>query len=337
MPEMVENTELLPGISDHDVVLCEINMKHVSVYSEKSRCMYNYAKADVQAINTSLEAYFVVFETLVDEYSVENLWVLFKDKIFELRNRFVPSWVLTRRRNRSKPWYTKALDVLVKRRQRIYRSFKRNPSKENLCKLKLATHEVNNATVQTKTAYFETIESKIKQNTKELWKHIKRNKKDNISIPALTSGDTIICNASEKAKLFNLYFTSVFSAPTDPQKDLKLLTHVSTPMPSIVIESRGLELLLRDLDCTKAVGPDCLPSFILKSCSHTVSLYLKLIFEKSLEHSSLPADWKMASVAPIHKTGPRNVISNYRPISLTSVCSESSRTRFIYRHSQTYR
>lgn len=28
----------------------------------------------------------------------------------------------------------------------------------------------------------------------------------------------------------------------------------------------------------------------------------------------------MASVAPIHKSGPRNVINNYRPISLTSVC-----------------
>lgn len=322
MPEMVENTEVLPGISDHEVVLSEINMKHTSAYSERSRCMYNYAKANVQGINTALEAYFIVFETLADDYSVEELWNLFKDKILELRNRFVPTWVLTRRRNKSKPWFCRELDVLVKRRQRIYRSFKRNPSEENSCKLKLATREVNNATVEMKVAYFKTIERKITQNPKELWRYIKRNKKDNISIPALTSGDITVSDTTEKAKLFNLYFTSVFSAATDPQKDLKLLVHESTSMPDVVLDARGIELLLRDLDCAKAVGPDCLPNFMLKSSSHAVSMYLKVIFEKSLKQSSLPTDWKMASVAPIHKSGPRNAVNNYRPISLTSVCSK---------------
>ena len=40
---------------------------------------------------------------------------------------------------------------------------------------------------------------------------------------------------------------------------------------------------------------------------------------KTLEHCSLPNDWKKAFVSPIYKKGARNIAENYRPISLTSV------------------
>ena len=38
--------------------------------------------------------------------------------------------------------------------------------------------------------------------------------------------------------------------------------------------------------------------------------------------NSLPQDWKCAHVTPIHKKGGRNVVSNYRPVSLTSIFSK---------------
>ena len=37
-----------------------------------------------------------------------------------------------------------------------------------------------------------------------------------------------------------------------------------------------------------------------------------------MESESLPDDWKVANVVPVHKGGSRNVTTNYRPISLTS-------------------
>ncbi|CAF1155240.1 unnamed protein product, partial [Brachionus calyciflorus] len=33
----------------------------------------------------------------------------------------------------------------------------------------------------------------------------------------------------------------------------------------------------------------------------------------------LPAHWKKANVSPLHKNGPRVIVSNYRPVSLTSI------------------
>ena len=38
-----------------------------------------------------------------------------------------------------------------------------------------------------------------------------------------------------------------------------------------------------------------------------------------MEEGTLPNDWKKANVTPLHKKGPKHKVSNYRPISLTSI------------------
>ena len=38
-----------------------------------------------------------------------------------------------------------------------------------------------------------------------------------------------------------------------------------------------------------------------------------------MDEGTLPNDWKKANVTPLHKKGPKHKVSNYRPISLTSI------------------
>jgi len=38
-----------------------------------------------------------------------------------------------------------------------------------------------------------------------------------------------------------------------------------------------------------------------------------------MNNGTLPGDWKRATVIPIHKGGDRSLVTNYRPVSLTSV------------------
>ena len=47
-----------------------------------------------------------------------------------------------------------------------------------------------------------------------------------------------------------------------------------------------------------------------------------MLFTQSLNTSTLPEDWLTANITPVYKKGSRSIPSNYRPISLTAVCSK---------------
>ena len=46
------------------------------------------------------------------------------------------------------------------------------------------------------------------------------------------------------------------------------------------------------------------------------------IFNKSPQLGSLPSDWKLANVVPVHKKGAKDHVENYRPISLFPIVSK---------------
>ena len=46
---------------------------------------------------------------------------------------------------------------------------------------------------------------------------------------------------------------------------------------------------------------------------------LSLLFNKSINQSEIPEDWKKANITPIFKTGDKSSVENYRPVSLTSL------------------
>ena len=59
---------------------------------------------------------------------------------------------------------------------------------------------------------------------------------------------------------------------------------------------------------------------LLKFLSDEVADILTMIFQASLDQGKIPQDWKKAFISPIFKKGDRHKPSNYRPVSLTSIC-----------------
>ena len=61
-------------------------------------------------------------------------------------------------------------------------------------------------------------------------------------------------------------------------------------------------------------GPDGLRSSILTDTPDDVPLLLFSLFNLSLKTYTFPDAWKCSTFHPRHKSGPPNIISNYRPI-----------------------
>jgi len=93
-------------------------------------------------------------------------------------------------------------------------------------------------------------------------------------------------------------------------------------MPEIIVTQDGVLKLLLDLKENKASGPDSIPSRVLKAAAEPVSHCLQLLFTASLQTGTVPSDWKQANITPVFKKGERFKASNYRPVSLTCICSK---------------
>ena len=67
-------------------------------------------------------------------------------------------------------------------------------------------------------------------------------------------------------------------------------------------------------------GGDNITQHVLKNCSESLSCALEIIFGKSLIEGDVPNEWREANVTPLFKKGSKLMASNYRTVSLTSVC-----------------
>ena len=76
---------------------------------------------------------------------------------------------------------------------------------------------------------------------------------------------------------------------------------------------------ITEINIHKAFGPDEIHPRMLKELVDHVSGPLILILNKTMTDGCLPDDCKKACVSPIYKKGAKDIASNYRPISLTSI------------------
>ncbi len=77
--------------------------------------------------------------------------------------------------------------------------------------------------------------------------------------------------------------------------------------------------VISKLKNSSSPGPDGYSVYFLKKILAHIANPLCKWYKKSLSESTMPDEWKKALIVPLHKKGDRHYISNYRPISLTSI------------------
>ena len=93
----------------------------------------------------------------------------------------------------------------------------------------------------------------------------------------------------------------------------------SDEIADIEFSEDDVDTLLTKLKDNKSPGVDNIHPTMLKNLHSVLKKNRYLLFKKSLDEGTVPKDWKMANVSPIHKKGNKKLTSNFRPVSLTSM------------------
>ena len=110
------------------------------------------------------------------------------------------------------------------------------------------------------------------------------------------------------------YSTEIFN---EFEKYSYTLQSFDFPIP--VIDEWSVLCSLKVLKLSSSPGLDNIHSCILKNCADNLSYPLFILFNKSLNISYFPEIWKESYIIPLHKSGNKFEVSNYRGIAKLSI------------------
>ena len=161
-------------------------------------------------------------------------------------------------------------------------------------------------------------------NIKNTWKGIKSilTIKNTLSDfrKCLSSNGSTFTNQVEISKTFNNYFASIaektkVSISYSPKhfydflKDKNQNSFFQSSTNNYEIHN-----VISSLDSNKSVGPNSVPTRILKLLKNDISTQLSDIFNISFSTGVFPTMFKVAKVIPVHKKDSELDLPNYRPI-----------------------
>ena len=96
-----------------------------------------------------------------------------------------------------------------------------------------------------------------------------------------------------------------------------------------MFSSDDVAKIIRDLDLIKAHGHDMISIPMFKICSESIWKPLEIIFKSCIKKGQFSDNQKEGNVVPVHKKGDKQVVRNYRPVSLLPMCTKMFK-RLVY-------
>ena len=306
----------------HQIIYCKIYFR-IPPPPPFERRIWHFNRANTAAIKRSMNN-FPWFQHL--KINTDPNWQVktFTDTFLNIMSNFIPNET-KRFVPRDPPWITKPLKTMLNRKNRLFKNYKKHRYKEeDKVRLDAFRIECQIAVATSKTSYLTNIGNKVNDpNTSKnsYWKIVNRVIRSP-EIPPLLINNQFILECKEKVKLFNDFFSQQCK-PIVTSSVLPNLTFLTDKrIYQITIGNEEIISLIRNINPNKASGSDGISGKMLILCDDSVILPLKIIFKNILLTSIYPGIWKSANVTPIFKKGDKQLITNYRPISLLPICGK---------------
>ena len=310
-PNLVSRSTVVPGLSDHDILLVDSNIRATRV-KPPQRTIYLWGKANESKIREETDKFSSQFDSSL---AVEDMWQSIHSHLSTMLERYVPTKQTSLKFH--KPWITTDLKRASRRKYRAWKKARKTNRRKDWNRYRLIKKETRAINRRAQEKYTKKIVQG--ENSKSMWRLIKSRKCDPTGVAPLEKNGIIHNDRKSKADILNDQFCSVF---TNENTSSMPKTGISSfpSIKDIIVSYNGVLKLIRSLNPGKAAGPDGIPCRLLVMVAEQIAHPLTCLFQSSLNTGSIPQIWKHAHVAPIFKKGDRSAPVNYRPISLTCVC-----------------
>ena len=212
-------------------------------------------------------------------------------------------------------------------RNNVYQEYqrKRNHSADDFIFLENVISEVSDLIFSRKNVYYNQLAQKLndpKTSSKTYWSILKTfyNGKKVPLIPPLFINNKLEPDFKLKANFFNKFFADKC---TPIQNNSVIPNFIECEsmnrLTSINFNDESILKIIRALDVNKAHGHDDISIRMIKLCDKSIIPAISLIYKNCINSGIFPNIWKKSNVVPVHKKGDKQVVENYRPVSLLPI------------------
>ena len=316
-PDDINSVEVLSPLSnsDHNMIQVEVTCK--GSQEEEPKLIPNWNRLDISKIKQGFKE--VDWTALLKEKGAEETWEIIRDTLDNLIRENLPQ---KRRKNINRPcWMNHRITTLMRKKEKLYKQLKKgNHDAKN--KFNQIQKELKYAIRRSKKNYEDSLASDKNKNPRKYYGYINSVTKNKDSIGPLKDEEgNIITDSAQMAEKINNFFCSVFTKEDTthiPQVENLFLD--SDPLSDMVITGKMVSDKIKSMKSQGAPGPLGHWPCIVRQINEEITNPLTILYNKCLQESYCPEDWKNSNVSPIFKKkGKKSSPSNYRPVSLTSV------------------
>lgn len=248
--------------------------------------------------------------------SLDDMVNIFYEALYSAIEIFVP---LKRISSGKFPrWFSPELKQCIiekKKAHKRYKGSKLQSDYSEFSRLRLACKRL---LVESNATFVASTENSLFTNPKQFWNYVNSKRKNRDSPSEFQYNGSISTSGVEVANMFAHHFSRVYSCKPCPNFQGPHFEFNNTNASEYNIPISDVYSHLNSLDINRGPGPDGIPPLLLKHCSFILARPLHTIFNLSLAQGTFPEFWKLSYLTPIHKSGKKDLITNYRPISILS-------------------